>query len=85
MSWRVVLTNTAERQLRQLPKQELKRISLVLDSFTINPLTGDLVKLRGFDNHWRRRVGNYRIRFQLSFKEPVVFVYDVQRRTSNTY
>ena len=85
MSWRVILTNSAERQLRRFPKQELKRISLMLDSFATSPLTGDLVKLKDTDNHWRRRVGNYRIRFQLSFKEKTVLVYDIQRRASNTY
>ena len=43
----------------------------------------DIKKLKGYDNHYRIRVGDYRILF---FRESgTALVYDVSRRSDNTY
>ena len=49
-----------------------------------NPLAGDIVRLQG-SMTWRRRVGSYRIFFELDFDSHTVDVLDLQRRTSTTY
>lgn len=85
MNWRVVLTKSAEKQLRHLPKKEISRIGGILDNFEENPFAGDVVKLAGEGNVWRRRVGNYRIIYELDIHARAVFVYDIARRTSTTY
>ena len=46
---------------------------------------GDIVKLGGEDNIWRRRVGNYRIKYRVSMEEKIIDIYDIERRTSSTY
>ena len=46
------------------------------------PGTGDVVRLQGEDNTWRRRVGSYRIIFEIDIKGLAVDVLDVARRTS---
>lgn len=50
-----------------------------------DPFAGDLKKLGGTEAEWRRRVGSYRIIFELSTVEHVIFVTDIRRRTSHTY
>ncbi len=55
-----------------------------LDAMRSDPLSGDLVKLAGHDA-FRRRVGNYRIIFQIDFRTFAVGVFDIQRRTTTTY
>lgn len=55
-----------------------------LDGMSSDPLSGDVVKLAGQDA-FRRRVGNYRIIFQIDFKALAVGVLDIQRRTTTTY
>ncbi|PIQ07418.1 MAG: hypothetical protein COW72_00415 [Candidatus Nealsonbacteria bacterium CG18_big_fil_WC_8_21_14_2_50_37_10] len=42
-------------------------------------------KMRGEKNVWRRRVGAYRIFYELIQKEKVIHVFWVERRTSKTY
>jgi mRNA-degrading endonuclease RelE of RelBE toxin-antitoxin system len=35
----------------------------------IDPFAGDILKLQGEGNRWRRRVGNYRIFFSIDSSE----------------
>lgn len=50
-----------------------------------DPFDGDIVKLGGEEDMWRRRVGAYRVLFKVLSEEKVVFVREVARRTSSTY
>jgi len=50
-----------------------------------NPYSGDIVKLDSGDNLWRRRAGEYRIKFQIRNDDQIVYVYEIDRRTSKTY
>jgi mRNA-degrading endonuclease RelE of RelBE toxin-antitoxin system len=49
------------------------------------PFAGDVIKLEGGGNRWRRRVGNYRIFFALDTDKRTVDVSAIARRTSTTY
>lgn len=85
MTWQIRVAKTAEKQLRRIPKNDIKRISDAMDSMEANPFNGDIVKLGGENNIWRRRIGNYRIKYRLLIDEKIVDIYDIDRRTSNTY
>jgi len=50
-----------------------------------DPFTGDVLKLEGKTNRWRRRVGSYRIFFVVDTVAKTVEVSAVVRRTSTTY
>ncbi|CAK0743888.1 mRNA interferase RelE/StbE [Azospirillaceae bacterium] len=84
MPYVVHLTNRAEKGLRKLPAADLDRILSALEEMESDPLAGDVVKLKGSD-HFRRRVGNYRIVFSVDGERVIVVVMDVLRRTSTTY
>ncbi|MDR0805965.1 MAG: type II toxin-antitoxin system RelE/ParE family toxin [Enterobacteriaceae bacterium] len=46
----------------------------------------DIKKLKGRDNEYRLRVGNYRVIFEILDGEPVICsINSVDRRTSTTY
>jgi mRNA-degrading endonuclease RelE of RelBE toxin-antitoxin system len=50
-----------------------------------DPFAGDVLKLEGEKDHWRRRVGNYRIFFSVDKSTLTVAVTAIARRTSTTY
>jgi mRNA-degrading endonuclease RelE of RelBE toxin-antitoxin system len=81
--WLIFITNPAKKHLAKIPKEVAGHISSAIDEMRNNPLSGDLTKLS--INNWRRRVGDYRIVFKLSFKGKTVFILDILRRTSTTY
>jgi len=52
---------------------------------TSNPLAGDVLKLTGERDAYRRRVGNWRIIFDLYPSLRLVEVRYIVRRTTTTY
>ena len=50
-----------------------------------SPFRGDIARLKNKPAAWRRRVGNYRIFFDVDVDELLVDVTDIRRRTSTTY
>ena len=56
-----------------------------LDAMQAEPLAGDVKALTGYPVAFRRRVGSYRILFDLDPAQREVLVHDVVRRSSTTY
>jgi len=50
-----------------------------------DPFAGDVLKLEGAKDRWRRRVGSYRIFFTVDKSALTVAVSAIVRRTSTTY
>jgi len=61
--YRVLFQRSAFKEYGALPKRVRVRVDQVLEILSINPLSEVLrfKKLRGKDNHYRVRVGDYRI------------------------
>ena len=56
-----------------------------LDAMLSDPFGGDIVRLKNQPAAWRRRVGSYRILFDIYPERRVVDIVDIARRTSTTY
>lgn len=82
-NWKVIVTDSARKQIKRTPKASIKRVYFAIEEIAANPFTGDIKKIQ--DRVWRRRIGEYRIIFEILFKERIVFIYEVVRRTSKTY
>jgi mRNA-degrading endonuclease RelE of RelBE toxin-antitoxin system len=50
-----------------------------------DPFGGDIKRLKGHPPAWRRRVGNYRILYDLVIEEHRIVVLGILRRSSTTY
>jgi mRNA interferase RelE/StbE len=59
--YRVVLTSSAERELKKLTLQSIARIVPRLEGLASNPRPFGCKKLKGGDGEWRLRVGDYRV------------------------
>jgi mRNA-degrading endonuclease RelE of RelBE toxin-antitoxin system len=51
----------------------------------VDPFGGDIARLENQPASWRRRVGNYRIFFDVHPDQMVVDILRIRRRTSTTY
>jgi len=85
MNWTVAVDPAARKQLKRIPKADAERIRAVAREFVVNPYAGDIRKMEGEEDVWRRRVGAYRILYEVRAKAGLIYVLDVRRRTSNTY
>jgi mRNA-degrading endonuclease RelE of RelBE toxin-antitoxin system len=69
-----------------MPSRDRDRLNSVLNEMMDQPLTGDIVPLRGeYQGAFRRRVGAWRIIFTVRPEARVLVVHDILRRSSTTY
>jgi len=85
MKWELLLASPARKALERMPAADRRRVLAALDAMEQDPFSGDIVRLRVQPTAWRRRVGNWRILFDIDPEERRVLVHDVARRTSTTY
>jgi mRNA interferase RelE/StbE len=69
---KVVLEKQAAKYLENLDVVMKRRINEALKDLAEEPPSGDIVKLQGEDGY-RRRVGNYRIVFDITETEIIVY------------
>ncbi len=85
MDWILKVDKIVNKQIARIPALDARRINYIIRGFAENPYSGDIEKMHGQQNVWRRRVGNYRIFYELYPAEKAVNVYHIERRTSKTY
>jgi mRNA interferase RelE/StbE len=85
MNWELLLAGPARKALKRIPAADQRRILAALDAMEQDPFSGDIVRLKAQPVAWRRRVGDWRILFDVEPEKRRVLVHDVVRRTSTTY
>lgn len=83
MPWILSVRDKVYKQLKGLPADYARRILSVFELMRDNPYGGDIVNLG--EARFRRRVGDYRIFYEIRKDEQIVYIYKVERRTSKTY
>ena len=84
-SWDLEIDPSVFKTLKRIPQRDAEGILEVIRLLPVNPYFGDIQKMKGEENTWRRRVGSYRIFYKIKVTEKVVLVFDLNRRTSKTY
>lgn len=85
MPWILRIDKKVLKELDKIPTSEARRINDAIKNMDSDPYSGDIEKMRGQANVWRRRIGNYRIFYEIYPALKTVYVYHVERRTSKTY
>ena len=81
MSYTVVLETSAERDLKRLPRDILRRVDAEFLALSQNPRPHGVVKLQGREGEgWRIRVGAYRILYTIDDNARIVSVYRIRPR-----
>ena len=83
MSWKVLVTDRARRDVRRFPRHDLERIEKAVEALADGPFVGDVRKLG--PGSYRKRVGEYRVLYDVDFTEQIISVTSVRRRTTTTY
>ena len=80
-SYRVVLTSSAEKELKGLSAQLNARIVPRLENLSANPRPPGCKKLKGGDKEWRIRVGGYRVVYTIDDSKSLVEVTRIRHRS----
>ena len=80
MRYTVEFTVSAAREFRSLDRQMQRRISAKVAELAENPFPPGVRKFQGEDNHWRIRVGDYRIIYRGEKQRVVVVIVRIGHR-----
>ena len=85
LDWKLKIRNGAYKNLERIPLSDQNRLMAAIEQLPLNPFAGDIEKMKGEENMWRRRVGAYRIFYELKTGEKIIYVFKIERRASKTY
>ena len=83
--WRLDVDASVRKKMQRIPVVDADAIEAAIDRMSLDPYRGDVEKMKGEENAWRRRVRAYRLFLRIYPGLRRVFVYKLERRTSTTY
>ena len=84
-SWVLEIDSDIHKYLPKIPSSDAQKILEAIELFVSNPFSGDIEKIKKEKYLWRRRIGSYRIFYEIYSVGKLVKVLWVERRTSKTY
>ena len=85
MNWQLCIANQARKSLLRLPRNSSDRLLTVLGEIGEDPYRGDIKKIKGEVDTWRRRVGRYRITYEILVSDKTINVTLIEMKSDNTY
>ncbi|NUN63255.1 type II toxin-antitoxin system RelE/ParE family toxin [Pseudanabaena biceps] len=80
MSYQVIVPKPVQKQLDSLPKNLRDRAIIALRSLAQDPRPSGVKKLKGYEDTYRVRVGDYRIIYKIQDSELVILLLSVGHR-----
>ena len=78
--YRVLVQKTAQKVIDRLPRDLLQRVAAAIDSLASDPRPAGCKKLAGKYDHYRVRVGDWRITYTIQDDILVIAVVEVAPR-----
>ena len=85
VNWDLQIDDGVFKSLKKLSQRDAGEILAVIKLLPVDPYFGDVQKMKGQQNTWRRRVGAYRVFYKIKVSEKVLLIFRVERRNSKTY
>ncbi len=80
MSYNIVITKKAQKQIKSLPKFIANNVSKRISELANDPTPYDSKKLKADENAYRIRVGDYRVLYEIYKQELIIKVVRVAHR-----
>lgn len=79
-AYRIEVTPRAQKDLRALPVRERKRVADQIDALKTDPRPTGCKKLKGREDFYRVRVGDYRVVYQIEDEVLLILIVRVGDR-----
>jgi mRNA interferase RelE/StbE len=80
MAYEIFIEKKAEKDLRKLPKNYQKKIIQKILNLKNNPKPVDARKITSSENYYRIRVDDYRIIYEINYKEKRINIFRIRHR-----
>lgn len=76
--WQLVVDRDVHKAFQRIPKKDVDRVLSAIAELAANPYSGDVSKMRGEKDAWRRRIGAYRLFYEVLPKSRIVHVFALE-------
>ncbi len=80
MKYKLVITRNAAKELQKIRQPEQKKIEAEIDALAPDPRPDGCIKLRGMEDTYRIRIGNFRVVYSVFDKVLLVEILKVADR-----
>ena len=80
MSYTVSISKSVQKQIDNLPNDVVSRAVEKIQNLALEARPDGVVKLKGFNNEYRIRVGDYRIRYEVDDENQLVQILQCKHR-----
>jgi mRNA interferase RelE/StbE len=79
-NYRIEISSSAEKALKKIPKKDIVKVIQVIEMLAISPFPEGCRKLKGEDDVYRIRQGNYRVIYEVLGKKLIILVLKIGHR-----
>ena len=79
-NYKIEITASAEKSLKKIPKKDLEKVVEAIQVLAISPFPSGCRKLKGEEDVYRVRQGNYRIIYEVIENKLIVLVLKIGHR-----
>jgi mRNA interferase RelE/StbE len=80
MRYTIIIPKPVQKQLKNLPAETYQRIIEKIEQLSSQPRSLDTKKLKGLENEYRIRIGDYRVRYEINDKALTVLLLSCRHR-----
>jgi mRNA interferase RelE/StbE len=80
MTYTIITPKAVQKQLDALPDDVYDRIAVKVQQLAENPRPDGVVKLKGSENEYRIRIGDYRVRYEIEDEELRILLLQCKHR-----
>ena len=80
MTYTIVIPKNVQKQLDILPSDRYDRIDTKIQQLAKNPRLDGVVKMKGSENEYRIRIGNYRVLYEINDKNLTILLLQCKHR-----
>ena len=80
MTYEIIITKTIQKQLDNLPNNIQERVYDKISQLAEEPRPDGVVKLKGYDNEYRIRIGDYRLVYEIQDEQLIVLLVQCKHR-----
>lgn len=80
MSYRIIIPKSVEKQLNNLPKKQRQKIIEAIKFLGVVPRPDGVKKLKGYDQTYRIRIGDYRVIYKIEDDQMIILVLSAIHR-----
>ncbi|TVP62245.1 MAG: type II toxin-antitoxin system RelE/ParE family toxin [Nodularia sp. (in: Bacteria)] len=80
MTYQIIITKSIQKQLDNLPNNLKERVYEKICQLADEPRPNGVVKLKGYENEYRIRIGDYRLRYEIQDEELIILLIQCKHR-----